>query len=353
MAWKKNNTTTQKNLQRFLHSTFFSLIVLLILVALLAYIANSITKSYHKEPNFGGMVMLRQADMGLNVTPQNALVLDRDMILEYITSKEVLVPIAMRNGWDVAYEEMVKCIDVKERLSSQNSYIIVANTYNMSRSSKIARALSVAFLENYRKKWNEQGKILLNQSAERIEKLKKELHELAELKVRFQDKEELRPLNTDIEMRAINEQLVEAQNQFMTAYTSYITTLETKRSELQLEYDLARQIYSENNIEIRNMKLKLAELERQSVAVRKKMSEQKPNLYRMTMTPQKLTGLPNDILYFYENVQTLQQLKLALMLNSLIEDKENMLKKEEEKKLTIERLRSSNSCDVFIREVGR
>ena len=37
----------------------------------------------------------------------------------------------------------------------------------------------------------------------------------------------------------------------------------------------------------------------------------------------------------------------------IIEDKEKMLEREIKKKRTIERLLDSNSCDVFIREVGR
>ena len=49
----------------------------------------------------------------------------------------------------------------------------------------------------------------------------------------------------------------------------------------------------------------------------------------------------------------MQQIKLALMLGSIIEDKEKMLEREQKKKNTIERLLDSNSCDVFIREVGR
>ena len=69
------------------------------------------------------------------------------------------------------------------------------------------------------------------------------------------------------------------------------------------------------------------------------------------MEPKKLTGLPNDILYFYDNVQTLQQLKLSLMLKSLIEEKEKTLDKERKNKTTIKRLLDSDSCDVFIREV--
>lgn len=344
---------SRKTLQRFLHSTFFSLIVLLILVALLCYIAYSVTKTYQQEPDFGGMVTLRQADMNLNGTSTDTLHLTRDMILEHITSRDVLEPLAARHGWNVPYEEMLEAIDVKERLSSQNSYIVITNTRDAARSSLMARALSLSFLESYRKKWVIQSKTQLISCAERIKVLQKELCDLKKLKLRFQEQNELRPLNTEIEMTALNEQLVEAQNQFLAAYGAFISNMEAKRSELQLEYDLACQIYSKDNVAIRNLELQLSELNRQCVENRKKFAQQKPDLYRMTMTPSKLVGLPNDILYFYENVQTLQQLKLALMLNSLIEDKEKMLEQEQQKKNTIERLLSSNSCDVFIREVTR
>ncbi len=344
---------SRKTLQRFLHSTFFSLIILLILVALLCYIAYSVTKTYQQEPDFGGMVTLRQADMNLDGTSTDTLHLTRDMILDHITSKDVLEPLAARYGWNVSYEEMLEAIDVKERLSSQNSYIVIANTRNAVRSSQMARALSLSFLESYRKKWVIQSKTQLTLCAERIQGLQNELCDLKKLKLRFQDQNELRPLNTEIEMTALNEQLVEAQNQFLTAYGAFISNLEAKRSALQLEYDLACQIYSKDNVMIKNLELQLSELNRQCIENRKKLAQQKPDLYRMTMNPSKLVDLPNDILYFYENVQTLQQLKLALMLNSLIEDKEKMLEQEQQKKNTIERLLSSNSCDVFIREVTR
>ena len=332
---------SRKVLQKFFHSTFFSLLVLLALVAILGYIAYNVTQTYQKEPDFGGMVTLRQADMQLNGASTDTLRLTRGMILNYITSREVLEPLAARHSWNISYKEMARAIDVKERLSSQNSYIVIANTGNAKRSTQIARELSLSFLENYRRKWVEQSKSQLTACAER------------KLKLRFQDKNELRPLNTEIEMKALNEQLIEAQKQFQTAYGAYISGLEAKRSELQLEYDLARQVYGDENIEIRNMKLQLAELDRQCIENQQKLARQKPDLYRMTMNPPKLTGLPTDILYFYENVQTLQQLKLALMLSSLIEDKEKMLEQEQQKKNTIERLLDSNSCDVFIREVTR
>lgn len=344
---------SRKTLQRIIHSNLFSLLVLLILVAGLAYVAWDFTRTYRKEPDFGGMVTLRQADLKLDGTSAEVLHLNRDMILNYITDKKILEPIAARYGWNVLYEEMVDSIDVKQRLSSQNSYIVIANTRNAERSLKVAGALSLSFLEEYRKKWVVQSRRQLQACAERIDNLRQELCELKKLKSRFRDENELRPLNTEIEMQALNEQLVEAQNQFLTAYGAYISGLEAKRSELQLEYDLARQVYSSDNAEIRNMQLKLAELERQCEENRRKLSRQKPDLYRLTMNPSRLTGLPNDILYFYDNVQTLQQLKLALMLGSLIEEKEKMLEQEQQKKNTIERLLESNSCDVFIREMAR
>ncbi len=342
---------SNKTLKRFVHSWFFSLIILLILVAGLVYIARNVTETYHKEPDFGGMVILRQVDMKLNGMTNQSLRLTRTMILDYITAKDVLVPIAARCGWTIPYEDMLKKIDVKDRLASQNSFIIVADTQNIKRSNRLARELSISFLNYYRGKWEERSKMLLALCDEHLVKYGKELDELLKLNLQFQNKDELRPVNTDIEMTALNEQLVEAQNQFLTAYGAYISGMESKRMELQLEYDMARQIYTENNLELKHMKLKLDELTRQCTENRKKLSRQKPDLYRMTTTPQKLEGVPNDILYYYENVQTLQQLKLALMLDSLIKEKEALIDKEQQKKITIERLLSSNSCDVFIREV--
>ncbi len=340
-----------RTLKCFFHSWFFSLLILLILVGILFRVAQDVTEVYHQEPDFGGMMIIRQADMNLDESAADNTRLTRGMILDYITREDVLVPIAKRCGWGVPYEEMLKGIDVKDRLSSQSSFIIVADTQNINRSNRLIRELSISFLNHYRQGWVVRSREQLSQCDVRIEKYRKELQELQELRLRFQEKEELRPLNTEIEMTALNEQLVEAQNQFLTAYGAYISRMEAKRAELQLEYDMARQIYTEDNLELKRMKLKLAELTRQCIENREKLSEQKPDLYRMTMTPRKLEDVPNDILYFYENVQTLQQLRLALMLESLIKDKESMLNNEQQKKITIERLLSSNSCDVFIREV--
>lgn len=342
----------RQKLYRFLNSTGFSLFFLAVLVAALGATAYYITESLHREPDFGGMVTIRQADMDISATADYNR-LSRAMILKHITAPDVLVPIARKYGWDVPYEEMLQSIDVKERLSTQNSYIIIANTKNMERSTRVARALTLAFLEDYRKEWIIQSKKILSDCNEKITAYEEELQRLKGLKQRFQDKSELRPLNTEIEMKALNDQLVEAQNQFLTAYGAYVSRMEEKRSALQLELDLARQVYTDDDAEIRNMTRKLAELDRQCVEIQKKLSQQKPDLYRMTTEPRKLTGLPNDVLYFYENIQALQQIKLALMLESIIEEKEKMLEREEKKKRTIERLLDSNSSDVFIREVGR
>ena len=341
----------RQKLHRILNSTGFSLFFLIVLVAVLGATAYYVTKSFEKEPDFGGMVTIRQAEMDISPTEENRLT--RNMVLDYITNKDVLLPIAKRHGWEIPYKDMLEGIDVKERLSSQNSYIIIANTRNMERSIRIARDLTLSFLENYRREWAVRSRKIMADSTKKIEEYEKELQRLKLLKEQFQEKKELRPLNTEIEMKALNDQLVEAQNQFLTAYGAYVSRMEEKRSELQLELDLARQIYTDDDTEIKNMRKKLTELDRQCTAIQKRLAQQKPDLYRMNMEPKKLTGLPNDILYYYENIQTLQQLKLALMLGSIIEDKEKMLEREMKKKRTIERLLDSNSCDVFIRGVSR
>lgn len=341
----------RQNLRKVLNSTPFSLAVLTLLVAILAVTAYYVTTSVQQEPDFGGMITIRQADMDISGEVEH-IQLTRDMILEYITDRKVLLPAAKRCEWNEEYEEMVKMIDVKERLASQNSYIIMVNTRNMERSMKMVRILTLSFLEDYQKKWKIQSRKALSHTERKIAASKKELQELKKLKERFQNKVELRPLNTEIEMKSLNEQLVAAQTQFLTAYGAYIAKMEEKRSELQLELNLALQSYTEDDAKVRSMRRKLKELDRQCREIREKMERQKPNLYRMTMEPEKLTGLPNDILYFYDNVQTLQQIKLALMLGSIIEEKEMALDREEKKKRTIERLIESNSSDVFIRGGG-
>ena len=339
----------------FRHSLFnriVSAVLLLLVIVGMIYAGYQIAETYREKPDFGGVVTLRQADMDLDFAGET-IHLSREGIMEYITSREVLEPIAKKYKWNVPFQKMVEATDVKERLSSQRSFVILVNTMNVERSSHVARALSFAYLEHYRKSWTVKSRENLAACDRKIKVFNQELVELREARRNFQERKQLIPVNSVDEMRAVNDQLVEAQKQFLTAYGAYMIKMEEKRSELQLQYDLARQSSTENNASVKRMKAQLDELDRQCTELRIKLAKQKPNLYRLSLTPQKLEGLPNDILYFYDNVQTLQQLKLALMMDSIIEEKQSMLDKEKRKKTTIERLLSSRSCDVFIREVGR
>ena len=181
--------------------------------------------------------------------------------------------------------------------------------------------------------------------------LEQEIKELKLNRLNMRKEKELLPISTEIEMEAINNQLVEAQKQFMTAYGAYISKIEEKRSEIQMQYNLAKQIYTENDARLQTLKLQLDGIDRLSRDLSEKLIAQKPDLYKMTVKPKKLAGLPGDILYFYDNIQTLQQLKLAMMLDSIIEDKNKTLEEERRKKDTVERLIETHSSDVFIREV--
>lgn len=341
--------------RQFRHSLLNKIIsafLFLLVIVGMIYAGYQIAETYREKPDFGGVIILRQADMELDVTGE-AILLSREEILKYITSREVIEPIAKRYKWDVPYNKMVEATEVEERLSSQRSFVILVNTMNPERSNQVALALSYAYLEHYRKAWSLKSREYLRSCDRKIEVFKQELTELHEARGNFQERKQLIPVNSADEMRAVNDQLVEAQKQFLSAYGAYVIKMEEKRSELQLQYDLAKQVSTENNASLKRMKLQLKELDRQCSELRVKLAKQKPNLYRLSLKPQKLEGLPGDILYFYDNVQTLQQLKLALMMDSIIEEKQSMLDKEKKKKNTIERLLATRSCDVFIREVGR
>jgi len=341
--------------RQFRHSLLNKIIsafLLLLVIIGMIYAGYQIAETYREKPDFGGVVTLRQADMDLEFDGETVH-LSREEIMEYITSRKVLEPIAKKYKWDVPFDKMVEATDVKERLSSQRSFVILVNTMNVERSNQVARALSFAYLEHYRKAWTLKSRGNLVACDRKIRVFNQELAELRAARRNFQERKQLIPVNSVDEMRAVNDQLVEAQKQFLAAYGAYMIKMEEKRSELQLQYDLARQTTTDNNAAVRRMKLQLQELDRQCADLRIKLAKQKPNLYRLSLTPQKLEGLPNDILYFYDNVQTLQQLKLALMMDSIIEEKQSMLDKEKRKKNTIERLIATRSCDVFIREVGR
>ncbi len=340
--------------RQFRHSLLNKIIsafLLLLVIVGMIYAGYQIAETYREKPDFGGVVTLRQADMDLDFAGET-IHLSREGIMEYITSREVLQPIAKKYNWNIPFDQMVEATDVKERLSSQRSFVILVNTMNVERSNRVARALSFAYLEHYRKIWSLKSRENLRACDRKIKVLSQELRELRDARRNLQERKQLIPVNSADEMRAVNDQLVTAQKQFLEAYGAYMVKMEEKRSELQLQYDLAKQVSTENSASVRRMKAQLAELDRQCTELRIKLAKQKPNLYRLSLTPQKLEGLPNDILYFYDNVQTLQQLKLALMMDSIIEEKQSMLDKEKRKKGTIERLLASNSCDVFIREVG-
>ena len=336
-------------IKRILHSPLFSLVVLIILVACLGYIARSVTESYKAEPDFGGMITIRQTNLGFQ--DSDALKLSNDFIYRYITSREVLLPIAEKYGWKTSYEDMCRNIQIRERLASQNSYILVVNSAVQQRSTKIARALAASFLQEYRKQWILQSKLYLKKSDENLVAEKNELKKLQQIAERFQTQGGLRPLNNAAELAALNNQLLAAQNQFMTAYGAYINRLEEKRFELQLELNMAKLTATDEDPKIKTLARRLAEIEQMGSVARKQFLEQKPDLYRMTVEPVKLTGLPNDVLYLYDNIQTLQQIKLSLTIGTLIKEKEQAIEDELKRKNTIERMLDANSCDVFIREV--
>ena len=336
-------------IKRILHSPVFNLAVLIILVGCLGYIAYSVTESFKAEPDFGGMVTIRQASTGSRAVDD--LELSRELIYRYITSREVLLPIAEKYNWKSSYEDMCANIQIRERLATNNSYILVVNSSEQNRSTQIARALAASFLLEYRKQWILQSKLYLRKSDDILSHERAELKKLKKIAERFQNQGGLRPLNNEVEIQALNQQILEAQNQFMSAYGAYINRLEGKRFDAQIELDIARQNATAEDPKVKRLTRQLAELERQSALARKQFSEQKPDLYSMTAEPVTLTGLPNDVLYLYDNIQTLQQIKLSLIIGTLIKEKEQAIDEEIKKKNTIERMLSSNSCDVFVREV--
>ena len=339
-----------KTFRQFVRHSWLSISVFVLLVAAIIYSAFEITETYKQMPDFGGIVTLRQGELDLDFNG-DTLRLTRGMIMKTLTDPNVLLPVAKKHGWNEPYGELVKKIEVKERLSAQRSFSILVNTMNVKRSVKVTRALAEAFLNEYQKQWEAHNKINLMKSAEKIKVLEQEIKELKSNRQKMRKNKELLPISTEIEMEAINNQLVEAQKQFMAAYGAYISKMEEKRSEIQMQYNLAKQIYTENDARLQTLKLQLEGIDRLSKELGEKLIAQKPDLYKMTIKPKKLTGLPGDILYFYDNIQTLQQLKLAMMLDSIIEDKNKTLEEERRKKDTVERLIESHSSDVFIREV--
>lgn len=337
---------------RFLTSTPVAFIFVLLVLGALGYAAWRFTEQNYVEPDFGANVTLRQTDIAADSTSFAGLRLSRSMIFNYLNRPEALRRAAEKCGWQAPVEELREYFDVRDNLIAQKSFVVTVNVGNAARSRLFAHALAEDFLEFYRQEWSRQMRAVLVKCNATIKEYKAELERLYVLQARFKDRGELQPLNNEIEMQALNDQLVEAQAKFLEAYGAYVNRMEEKRSAFQLEYDMARQVYSEDDPALRRMARQLAEINRQSDEIHRRLAQQRPDLYRLTVEPGKLTGLPNEVQFFYDNVQTLQQLKLSMMLKSIIEGKENMLETEQSTKNTIERLLESDSCDVFIREVS-
>ena len=339
-----------KTFRRFVRHSWLSITIFVLLVVGIIYSAWEITERYKQSPDFGGIVTLRQGDLGLDFNGET-MQLTRSMIVKTLSDPKILLPVAKKYGWNEPYGELVKRIEIKERLSSQRSFSILVNTMNAERSILVARALAMAFLGEYQKLWEVRNKKNLSLCEKKIDTLQTEIHELKNTRHIMRENRELIPLTTEVEMAAVNNQLVEAQKQFMTAYGAYIAKLEDKRSEMQLQYNLAKQVYTSNDARLQSLKMQLDEITRLSRDLGEKMISQKPDLYKMTIRPRKITGLPSDIQYFYDNIQTLQRLKLTMMIDSIIEEKMKNLEEERRKKDTVERLIETHSSDVFIREV--
>ena len=171
--------SNSKPFRRFVRHSWLSITLFVFLVAAIFYSAWQVTEKYKQMPDFGGIVTIRQGELDLDFNG-DTLRLTQGMIMKTITAREILVPLAKRYGWDKPYDEMVKNIEVKERLSSQRSFSILVNTMNAKRSNRLARALAMAFLEEYQKIWEEHNKGNLQKSAAKIKFLESELKELKE-----------------------------------------------------------------------------------------------------------------------------------------------------------------------------
>ena len=156
--------------RQFRHSLLnriISTFLLLLVIVGMVYAGYQIAETYRERPDFGGVIILRQADMDLDISGE-AIPLSREEILKFITSREVLEPTAKQYKWDVPFNKMVEATDVKERLSSQRSFVILVNTMDPERSTRVARALSFAYLEHYRKVWSIKSQENLRVCARKI-----------------------------------------------------------------------------------------------------------------------------------------------------------------------------------------
>ena len=166
-----------KTFRQFVRHSWLSISVFVLLVAAIIYSAFEITETYKQMPDFGGIVTLRQGELDLDFNG-DTLRLTRGMIMKTLTDPNVLLPVAKKHGWNEPYGELVKKIEVKERLSAQRSFSILVNTMNVKRSVKVTRALAEAFLNEYQKQCEAHNKINLMKSAENIKVLEQEIKEL-------------------------------------------------------------------------------------------------------------------------------------------------------------------------------
>ncbi len=336
--------------RRVLNSTIVSALFLVIVIGGLAYIAYNVTESVQVKPDFGGIVTIRQANLGIGAEEDDATRLTLKMISDTVLARPIVESLANKYEWDLPYEEIVKCIDIKERLADQHSFVIMVNSKEAERSSAIAKDLGYYFLMEYHKKWKSISSAKLEVCQKEIEACNAEIIRLNDLKKRFKNSEGLQPLNTEIELMSINEQLLAAQTQFLTAFGAFIARLEQIRFDTEMALEVAKQENTERSPIVKNLQRKLEIITKQCNSNKELMKKHSPNIYQMEIDAPELVGVPTDIAFYYENIQRLQQLKLAILIDSIIKDKESQLSTEQKKKSTIERLLSSNSSDVFIRE---
>jgi len=344
---------SRKLLQKIFRSTWFSIIVLAILIGALITVAHSVIQSYQVVPDFGGMVTIRQSDTDGDSTSLDRIILTTGMIQQYITAEKNLLPVAAQYGWDIPYEKMVKQIEIQQKITAKNCFVISVNTGNLSRSRDIAEALTRKFIESYRQQWERINRQNLINCKKRVVAFENELKELLKVQQNLKFAVEVRAVKNDIELQALNEQLVAAQSNFFTAYCGYVSGLADKYNETKMELDIALKVSTPEDPKVKALSVYLDAMKNTIENFEKELNRQNPDVYSMKITPEKLYNMPPHVSFLYDNIQRLQQLKLSMLLPSIIQNKQQLLEAEQRKKSTLEHLLNSNSCDVFIREIGK
>lgn len=324
-----------------------------VFIGVVAILAHYCAEYYRPNIDFGGAVNIsRTVGRGNSITVE-ILPLSEDMILETITTPAVLDSLTKDYGWNVSQQEMLKSIEVKVNLSTYNNYVLVVNTHNPERSRAIALYLGQLFYDEYKQQWEIACQEYLNDTKEELKLLEKELEGYKATQKKLKKEHELLPIDSELNLKDINSKLSRAQDQFLEAYREYFSRIDKMRSVLQLDIDLAQRVMSPDNIELIEMQQKLEELDKQSVELDENMLTQNPDIYRMAEEYPKITGLPNSVVYLYENIQILQKQKLSLILEGIIKDKEQLMKKQKQEVSTIKKLLESDSCDLQLRDIGK